>query len=129
MPKSAAGQREIPMSPIVVNTLREWKLGCPKRELDLVFPNTLGKVRPLSNLAQGVWHPLQRKAGLVDAAGKPLFNFDALRHFAASLRIELGFSPKAAAVDAGALIGADDLRPLWASTAVARGRSREVRQR
>ena len=29
MPKSAAGQREIPMSPTVLNTLREWRLACP----------------------------------------------------------------------------------------------------
>jgi integrase len=94
MPKSAAGQREIPMSPTVFNTLREWKLTCPKGELDLVFPNTVGKVQPLSNIAHRVWHPLQKAAGLVDAGGKPLFNFHALRHFTASLWIELGFSPK-----------------------------------
>jgi integrase len=94
MPKSAAGQREIPMSPTVLNTLREWKLACPKGELDLVFPNTLGKVQPLSIIAQRVWRPLQRRAGLVNAAGEPLFNFHALRHFAASVWIELGFSPK-----------------------------------
>jgi integrase len=94
MPKSAAGQREVPMSPHVVNTLREWKPACPKGELDLVFPNTLGKVQPLSNIAQRVWRPLQVKAGLVNAEGEPLFNFHALRHFAASLWIEQTFTPK-----------------------------------
>ena len=46
MPKSAAGQREIPMSPIVFNTLREWQLACPKGELDLVFPNTRARSSP-----------------------------------------------------------------------------------
>jgi integrase len=94
MPKSHAGQRDIPMSPTVFNTLREWQLACPKGELGLVFPNTLGKVQPLSNIANRVWRPLQRQAGLVDGQGEPLFNFHALRHFAASLWIELGFSPK-----------------------------------
>jgi integrase len=94
MPKSHAGQREIPMSPTVFNTLKEWTLACPKGELDLVFPNTLGKVQPLSNLGHRVWRPLQRQAGLVDEKGEPLFNFHALRHFAASNWIELGFSPK-----------------------------------
>jgi integrase len=94
MPKSAAGQREIPMSPGVFNTLRESQLACPKGELDLVFPNTLGKVQPLSNIAHRVWRPLQKAAGLVDAVGEPLFNFHTLRHFAASLWIELGFTPK-----------------------------------
>jgi integrase len=29
--KTAAGEREIPMSPMVVNTLREWRLVCPRR--------------------------------------------------------------------------------------------------
>jgi integrase len=94
MPKSAAGQREIPMSPTVVKTLREWKLACPKGELDLVFPNMLGNVQRLANIDGRMWRPLQRKAGLVDAEGVPLFNFHALRHFAASLWIELGFTPK-----------------------------------
>ena len=39
-------------------------------------------------------HPLQKAAGLLDANGKTLFNFHALRHFAAWLWIELGLSPK-----------------------------------
>jgi integrase len=94
MPKSSAGQREIPMAPTVFNTLREWKLACSKGELDLVFPNTLGKVQPLSNIAHRVWRPLQRKVGMVDATGEPLFNFHTLRHFFASWAIERGFTPK-----------------------------------
>lgn len=94
MPKSEAGQRTIPMSKTVVNTLREWRLKCPVGALDLVFPNTLGKVEPLANLTNRAWRPLQQAAGLVDDAGKPLFRFHALRHFAASNWIELGFSPK-----------------------------------
>jgi integrase len=94
MPKSHAGQREIPMSPNVFNTLKEWKLACPKSDLDLVFPNTMGKVQALSNIAHRVCRPLQRQAGLVDDNCEPLFNFHALRHFAASWMIELGFSPK-----------------------------------
>jgi integrase len=93
-PKSQAGQRTIPMSPIVVNSLKEWKLACPQSALDLVFPSERGEVRGLSRIAQRFWYPLQRQAGLVDARGKPRFKFHALRHFAASLWIELGFSPK-----------------------------------
>jgi integrase len=93
-PKSAAGHREIPMAPPVFNTLREWKLACPKSELNLVFPNTLGKVQPLSNITQHGWRPLQQKSGLVDANGQPLFNFHTLRHFFASWAIEQGFTPK-----------------------------------
>jgi integrase len=129
MPKSAAGQREIPMSPTVLNTLREWKLGpCPKGELDLVFPNTLGRVQPLTNITHRVWHPLQKAAGLVNEAGEPLFNFHALRHFAALAVDRARLLPEAAAGDAGTHFGADDLRSLRAPVPIARGRSREVRQ-
>jgi integrase len=44
--KSKAGKRDIPLAPIVLNTLRQWKLECPKGELDLVFPqwNRQGRV-------------------------------------------------------------------------------------
>src|SRR5262249_51190189 len=38
-PKSEAGERTIPLLPMVTNALREWKLACPKGELDLAFPN------------------------------------------------------------------------------------------
>jgi integrase len=41
--KSEAGERVVPLGPLVVNTLREWRLACPKGSLDLVFPNTPGE--------------------------------------------------------------------------------------
>ena len=31
-PKSEAGERTVPLPPLVVNVLREWKLACPKRD-------------------------------------------------------------------------------------------------
>ncbi len=43
-PKSEAGDRTIPIGPVVVNTLREHRLSCPKSELDLVFPNTAARI-------------------------------------------------------------------------------------
>jgi integrase len=46
-PKSASGQREVPLAPMVVNTLKEWQLACPKGpegRLWLVFPNGKGAV-------------------------------------------------------------------------------------
>ena len=66
-PKSESGQREIPMTPIVVNTLREWKLQCPKGELGLVFPNTKGGVEALSHLCHAGLEPAWLRAGVVDA--------------------------------------------------------------
>ena len=42
--KSKSGYRSIPVPPMVLNALREWKLICPKGDLGLVFPNGNGNV-------------------------------------------------------------------------------------
>ena len=49
-PKSESGQRSVPLTPIVANTLREWKLACPKSEQGLVFPSMGGIVEHHSNI-------------------------------------------------------------------------------
>jgi integrase len=92
-PKSKAGQREIPMSPIVVNVLREWKLASSNNG-DLVFPNGVGKPETHSNLVNRGWFGTQVAAGVVDDEGGPKYAFHSLRHFAASWFIEQGFSSK-----------------------------------
>jgi integrase len=84
-PKSAAGDREIPMAPMVVNSLREWKLACPRQRsaaegqegrLWLVFPNGNGKVESHANIWNRGFAPLQMSAGMVEPAvqsnGKPI---------------------------------------------------------
>jgi integrase len=93
-PKSAAGNREIPMSPMVVTALREWKLACPKGDLRLVFPNGNGRVESHANIWNRGFSPLQTEAGIVDEDGKPKYGLHALRHFFASWAIERGFTPK-----------------------------------
>ena len=60
-PKSAAGRREIPLAPAVLNALREWKLACPKGQLGLVFPTRTGAPIRHSNIAGRHWCPLQRR--------------------------------------------------------------------
>jgi IS5 family transposase len=92
-PKSKAGRREIPLAPAVINALREWRLACPKGELDLVFPNERGKVLNLPNVWRRVFAPLQVRCGIV-AEGRPKYGLHALRHAAASLFIEQGWQPK-----------------------------------
>jgi integrase len=84
-PKSAAGQRTIPMPPILVNTLREWRLACPTSELGLVFPNGSGQVEFYANICtRGLW-PAQIAAGVVTKDGKAKYTgLHALRHFYAS---------------------------------------------
>jgi integrase len=44
-PKSEAGTRDIPMAPLLANTLKQWRLICPKGELSLVFPTGAGMLR------------------------------------------------------------------------------------
>ena len=103
-PKSHAGKRSVPLAPVVVNTLREWKLACPKGDAGLVFPNGLGKVELLSNIYRRGLAPIQVAKGLTvetgrkDVDGKPIlrakYGIHTLRHAAASLFIEQGFMPK-----------------------------------
>jgi len=95
-PKSKAGKRDIPLAPIVVNTLRQWRVSCPNGgNLDLVFPNTVGHIDSVQGIHARFWVPLQIKCGLTTDTGKPRYNFHMLRHAAASLFIKyLGWSPK-----------------------------------
>ena len=93
-PKSKTGKRDIPLAPLVINTLREWKLRCPRGELDLVFPNSVGKPCTVPNLRERVLGPLQEAAG-ISKAYRPKYGWHSLRHAAASLFIEhLGWTPK-----------------------------------
>lgn len=81
-PKSAAGRRDIPLVPMVLNTLRQ-----RKQPGELVFTNTLGGVISHHNFHTYVWKPLLKACGLD-------YEFHSLRHAAASLFIELGWQPK-----------------------------------
>jgi integrase len=81
-PKSASGERAIPIGSMVVNTLRQWKLECPKGEL--VFPTGRGTIENLSNIVQRLLDPVQIAAGVVDKHGKPKYGMHSLRHFYAS---------------------------------------------
>lgn len=124
-PKSEAGNRTIAIPPMVVNTLREWKLACPRRDtgridaqgqpikvLDLVFPTGAGKVESRSNILKRGLIPAMIAAGItidtgeVDSKGQPILaakysGLHALRHWYASWCINppaaggLGLSPKA----------------------------------
>ncbi|TPJ28033.1 site-specific integrase [Mesorhizobium sp. B2-7-2] len=78
--KSQEGQRKIPVPPIVINTLREWKLQCPKGLHDLVFPNGDGNLENHSNVIKRILHPAQIAAGVtvlrpkVDKEGNPVLD-------------------------------------------------------
>jgi integrase len=112
-PKSEAGHRSIPMSPMVLNALREWKLQCPRADVTeespgrlwLVFPNGHGKPESHANIINRGFDPVQVAAGVTtehptrraDDGSRVMvakYGLHALRHFFASWAIEQGFSPK-----------------------------------
>ena len=92
-PKSEAGHRTVPLGPSVVNTLREWKLACPKGEHGLVFPAPTGGIALHNNVVRA-FAAAVRAARLTDATGTAKYKgVHALRHFYASWcinAIELG---------------------------------------
>ena len=112
-PKSEAGHRTIPMAPMVVNALREWKLACPRLRRPRTTPAGSGSCSPTAtgkpeshaNIINRGFDPIQVAAGVTephatkrDDAGRPAYvakyGMHALRHFFASWAIEQGFSPK-----------------------------------
>jgi len=84
-PKSATSQRCIPLLPMVVNALREWRLACPHNESGLVFPGSKGRPITLATIIEINWHPAQIAAGVVAKDGRAKYpGLHALRHFYAS---------------------------------------------
>src|SRR5271166_2898704 len=68
-PKSEAGERTVPLTPILLNTLREWKLNSPKSASGLVFPTGRGNVESHSNIVKRGLAPIEVAAGVVDSKG------------------------------------------------------------
>jgi integrase len=106
-PKSKAGDRTIPLGPLALNALREWKLVCAKGELNLVFPTPSGCIARHNNMVRA-FKATVRAAGLTDADGKPRYTgLHALRHFYASWCISpldrggQGLPPKVVQVQLG----------------------------
>jgi integrase len=84
-PKSESGERTVPLPPMVVNTLREWKLKCPKSEYGIVFPTGAGGIEYHSNIVHRGLGPTQIAAGIVTKDSKPKYpGLHSLRHFYAS---------------------------------------------
>lgn len=108
--KSGAGQRTIPMTATLANTLREWRFAYPRpiighdsdgkpiraadRADHLVFPNGSGNVENHGNLYARIFAPAwiasgaKVESGRVDKEGNPIpaakYGIHALRHFFAS---------------------------------------------
>jgi integrase len=72
------------MLPLVVNALKEWRLGCPKSELGLVFPNPNGSVEDYNNIVRSGLLPAQIAAGVTVDGKAKYTGMHSLRHFYAS---------------------------------------------
>ena len=72
--KSAASRRDIPMTPMVVNTLKEWRLESPGERDGLVRPGAV--------------------VGSATSSFAPVRSAHRFRHFFASWLIDQGFGPK-----------------------------------
>jgi integrase len=101
MPKSDAGERTIPLPPMLVNTLREHSLRSEfKAKGDFVFPTREGNAQHYANILHRGLEPAQIAAKIVDDKGRPKYALHALRHFYASWCINrpkdggLGLPPK-----------------------------------
>jgi integrase len=100
-PKSVAGERTVPLPPMLVNMLREHQLKAGfKTKEDFVFPTNKGHAQHYANILHRGFEPVQIAAKVVDHKGKPKYALHALRHFYASWCINrvqdggLGLSPK-----------------------------------
>jgi integrase len=82
-PKSKASRRTVPLGHELLLALKEWKLACPKGELDLVFPTSTGAVQHHKNMLE-IIEPVMKAAGVVTKVGKPKYALHAFRHFFAS---------------------------------------------
>ena len=93
-PKSRAGHRTVPLGPLVLNVLREWKLKCPRGKQRLVFSTGNGLIRRHNDIVRA-FKSIVRAASFTDADGKLKYLIDAngklkytglhaLRHFYAS---------------------------------------------
>jgi integrase len=84
-PKSEAGERTVPLPPMLVSALREHRLACPNGELGLVFPNSKGGVDHRISIVDRGFHPAQVAAGVIDQHGGAKYKgLHSLRHFYAS---------------------------------------------
>jgi integrase len=84
-PKSAAGERTVPLPPKVVNMLREHRLKSAfKTGDDFVFPTSEGTGQDYGNIFRRGFVPTLVAAGLVDKHREPKYTIHALRHFYAS---------------------------------------------
>jgi integrase len=82
-PKTDSSRRTVPLGPDLLLTLKNWKLQCPKGELDLVFSTATGAVDSHANILRSLV-AIMKAAGIVTKSGTPKYTLHSFRHFFAS---------------------------------------------
>lgn len=90
-PKSAAGQRVIPLVPWLQESLRAWRDVAPASPHGLVWPRTDGRAQT-DEADRAAWYVLQREANVGKPDGKHYVLHEA-RHTAATLLLMAGVDP------------------------------------
>ena len=94
--KSAAGDREVPLSDLLVREIRKHRLASKfVKDDDYVFANAKGRHISHDNLMKRHYKPLLNEANISGV------NWHSLRHFAISTWIEQGLQPKTVQTYAG----------------------------
>jgi integrase len=87
-PKARLQGEGLTLAPELIKELKKWRLACPPSELDLVFPNTIGRPENAAGMLYRSFFPALTLAKL------PRIRFHQLRHTFASLLIDQGEHPK-----------------------------------
>ncbi len=99
-PKTAAGVRDVPMTPHIAALIRDWLSDhFVANEDDLVFASPSGLPMHGTSVSSVLWHPILKRAGLLRESDN--FHFHTLRHFASSWWIHNGMP----LIDTSSLLG------------------------
>jgi integrase len=95
-PKSHAGIRDVPLSSMLLRTLKEWRIQSKfSGDDDLIFPNRKGRYMGHDNLVKRRYKPTLVAAEVFN------INWHSLRHYAVSTWIDAGLAPKTIQTFAG----------------------------
>ena len=92
LPKSKAGLRDVPISPMVFDPLLALHEACGAPASGFVMVTRTHRTFDPRTFWEVMWRPLVKRAGLEDDAGRPKYHFHALRHVAVSLMIRDGLT-------------------------------------
>ena len=89
-----AARRSIALAAPVAALLNQWWAASAPGPMNLVFPGKGGAMLSSAMMQRGPFARLQKKCAMTNSDGKPRYHFDDLRHGAAALFIDQGWTPR-----------------------------------